>query len=264
VKRLVLSALAGLGLLRPAFRAWERLASLRAGRRPPGPADDGLPVPPPRLVVRVAGTADVAWFLEGGRLAADSIRASLARHRASIEGLRSLLDFGCGCGRVLRNWSGLDGTVVAGSDMNADAAAWCRRNLPFAEIATNGLRPPLAFDDATFELVYALSVFTHLPEALQRPWLLELARVLAPGGFLLLSTHGTAYAGRLDAAERARFERGELVVRWGEAAGTNLCGAYHPPEYLRRLTEGLEQLELVPEGALGNPHQDLALFRKPA
>jgi SAM-dependent methyltransferase len=263
VKRLALSALARVRLLRPAFRAWERLASLRAGRRPPEPADDGLPVPPPGLVVRVAGTADLAWFLEGGRLAAGSIRESLGRHGASLDGLSALLDFGCGCGRVLRNWATLDGALVAGSDMNADAADWCRRNLPFAEVATNGLRPPLAFDDERFGLVYALSVFTHLPEELQRPWALELVRVLAPGGLLLLSTHGTAYADRLDAAERARFESGELVVRWPEAAGTNLCAAYHPPQYLPRLAHGLQQLEFVPEGARGNPHQDLSLFRKP-
>jgi SAM-dependent methyltransferase len=221
-------------------------------------------VPPPRLVVRVAGTADLKWFLEGGRLAAASIRDSLERHGATVDRLPSLLDFGCGCGRVLRNWATLDGTVVAGSDANHEAAEWCRRNLPFAEVATNGLRPPLAFEDERFGLVYALSVFTHLPEALQRPWALELTRVLAPGGFLLLSTHGTAYVDRFDAAERARFERGELVVRWAEAAGTNLCAAYHPPDYLPRLAEGLEQLELVREGARGNPHQDLSLFRKPA
>jgi len=63
VKSLVLSALGRLRLQGSAFRAYESVASLRAlGRRPP-PADDGLPVPPPRLIVRVAGTPDVSWFL---------------------------------------------------------------------------------------------------------------------------------------------------------------------------------------------------------
>jgi SAM-dependent methyltransferase len=264
VKRLLLRLLGQLGLLRTAFSAYEWLASLRASSRSSGRADDGLPVPPPRLIMRVAGTTDLDWFLQGGRLAADGIRSAVTRHRTQVEELRALLDFGCGCGRVLRTWASLDGTLVAGSDTNRDAVDWCRHNLPFAELATNGLRPPLAFADDRFDLVYALSVFTHLPEELQRPWLLELVRVLAPGGLVLLSTHGETYASRLDPEERARFESGHLVVRWEQAAGTNLCAAYHPSTYVReRLAAELELLEHLPEGAQGNPHQDLYVFRAP-
>ena len=63
--------------------------------------------------------------------------------------------------------------------------------------------------------------------------------------------------------QRERFERGELVVRWAEIAGTNLCSAYHPERYLREtFADGFELVELVPEGALGNPTQDLVLLRK--
>ncbi len=246
-------------LLGPAYRLYERLQSLRRGGG--GTAGDGLPVPPARLRVRVAGTADLDWFLESGRLAEESIRAALARHSAAIEDVGPFLDFGCGCGRVTRRWAGLDG--VHGSDMNSDAVAWCRRNLAFARFEPNGLGPPLAFADDSFGLVYALSVFTHLPEELQLEWQSELRRVLRPGGLLLLTTHGRAYADRLTAEERERFEAGEVVVRWEDVAGTNLCSAFHPESYLRgRLAEGFTFLELDPEGARGNPRQDLSLLRK--
>jgi SAM-dependent methyltransferase len=261
VKRWSLNVLGRLGLLRPAFRGYERARALFARASPP--ADDGLPVPPARLIVRVAGTPDAAWFLESGRLGAEAIRAALARAGRPVEGLGAMLDFGCGCGRVTRRWAGLDGTAVHGSDQSAEAVEWCRRNLPFARFATNRLEPPLAYDGESFDLLYALSVFTHLPEELQLAWAHELGRVVKPGGFLLLTVHGERYRARLTEAERARYDAGQLVVRWEEGAGSNLCSAFHPSSYVKdRLASPFELVEFVPEGATGNPHQDLYLLRR--
>ena len=263
MKQLLLRALERLRLLLPAYRAYERVSSFRRAGRPAEAADDGLPLPPPELIVRVAGTPDVDWFLRGGRLAAGSIRAALWRQGRRIEELDAMLDFGCGCGRVTRNWIALHGTDVCGSDTNERAIEWCRRNLPFATFEPNGLAPPLVFETGRFELVYALSVFTHLPEELELLWMRELERVLRPGGYLLLSTHGESYVRRLSAEERARFADGEVVVRWEQVAGTNLCTTFHPPAYVReRLAAGFEAVDFVPEGAKGNPHQDLFVFRR--
>jgi SAM-dependent methyltransferase len=262
VRNRLLRALGRLGLLRLAYRAYETAGALRARGRPAA-ADDGLPVPPPAQIVPVAGTADPEWFLESGRLAAAGIRGALERAGTPLDELGSILDFGCGCGRVTRRWADLNGTAVHGSDANERAVAWCRRNLPFARFETNGLAPPLAFGDESFDLVYALSVLTHLPEELQLRWAGELRRVLRPGGLLLLSTHGESYRERLHAAERTRFDAGRLVVRWAEGAGTNLCSAFHPRAYVEgTLAAGLDLLEFSPEGAAGNPHQDLYLLRK--
>lgn len=263
MKATALELLRRLGLLRPAYRAYETLGVLRAAGRTAPAAEDGLPVPPPRLIVRVAGTADVGWFLDSGRLAAESVRDALARHGCRLEELGALLDFGCGCGRVTRRWAGLDRTAVNGADANERAIAWCRANLPFARFVSNGLAPPLDHADESFDLVYALSVFTHLPDDLQHAWARELARLLRPGGFLLLTTHGERYRERLTPAERAAFDAGRVVVRWPEGAGTNLCSVFHPRAYVEeRLAAGLDVVEFVPEGAKGNPHQDLYLLRK--
>ena len=254
MKRRVLRLLQRIGLIGPAFRTYERLVALGPQRVSP---TDGMPLPPRRLMVRVAGTADADWFLRSGRAGYDAIAAHVA-----LAGIESVLDFGCGCGRVTRYFRGHAGEV-AGSDVNREAVAWCRTNLPFGTFEINGLAPPLVFADASFDLVYALSVFTHLTADLQLAWRDELRRVLRPGGCLLISTHGRSYVPRLEHAERERFEAGELVVRWGEVAGSNLCSAYHPERYLRHtFADGFAFLELEPEGARGNPTQDLVLLQK--
>jgi SAM-dependent methyltransferase len=243
-------------LLGPVFRAWEAAQAVRGGPRP-SPGVAGPPLPPRRLMVRVAGTADADWFVRSGRAAYDAIAAHVP-----LAELDSVLDFGCGCGRVTRWWHEFPGTV-AGTDLDRRAIAWCRSNLAFARFEVNALAPPLAFADESVDLVYALSVFTHLTAELQLAWRDELRRVLRPGGLLLVTTHGRSYLPRLDADELDRFERGELVVRWRDLPGTNLCSAYHPEPYLRgAFATGFAFLELEPEGARGNPTQDLVLLRK--
>src|SRR5207248_1863209 len=139
MKSLLLRSLARLGLLRPAYRGYERLRGLGPGG---GLGPDDLPLPPARLRVRVAGNADPAWFLEGGRRAEETLRGSLARVGLGLEDMSATLDFGCGCGRVTRWLAGLPGEV-RGSDFDGDAVAWCRKNLPFASFVHNGLEPPL-------------------------------------------------------------------------------------------------------------------------
>ena len=211
-------------------------------------------------MVRVAGTADADWFLRSGRAGYDAIAAHVPL--AEIE---SVLDFGCGCGRVTRYWSDFAG-AVAGSDVNREGGRrGAARTSPFAPLrARTRSRRRSSSTDESFDLVYALSVFTHLTAELQLAWRDELRRVLRPGGLLLLTTHGRSYLPRLDDDERARFERGELVVRWGDVAGTNLCSAYHPervpPRHVRATASRFSSSK--PEGARGNPTQDLVLLQK--
>ena len=92
----------------------------------------------------------------------------------------------------------------------------------------------------------------------------ELRRVLAPGGHLLFRVHGAAYLTGLSETERSAFGQGRLVIR-DDSPGSNACGAYHSERYVREvLARGFEVLEMTPEGAKGNPRQDLVLLRKRA
>jgi SAM-dependent methyltransferase len=225
---------------------------------------EGLPIPPPWLLFLVAGTADVDWFLRTGKLGFESLIETLSRNRVEPRDLSAVLDFGCGCGRVTRYWKDWKGTRIHGVDYNPRLVEWCRRNLPFASFAVNQSEPPLQFATGELDLVYALSVFTHLSESAQIAWMEEMRRVIRPGGYLLLTTHGESYLDQLSESERAAFRSGGLVVVEEAAEGTNFCNAFHPVEYVRkRLAEGWEVVDFEPMGARGNPHQDLFLLRHP-
>jgi SAM-dependent methyltransferase len=226
-------------------------------------APDGLPIPPASLITLVAGIPDVSWFIKGGELATRSIVDTLEKNGIAVDDLKAILDFGCGCGRVTRHWRSLSSGRICGSDYNPELVDWCADNLDFAEFRVNDLTPPLSFEDATFDFVYALSVFTHLPEDLQAPWMQELARVLRPGGFLLFTAHGEHYLNELTPDEKERFKRGQLVVHYEEHAGTNQCGAFHPKKHVYdELARGFTVADFVAEGAKGNPYQDVYLLTK--
>jgi SAM-dependent methyltransferase len=232
------------------------------GEGPADPPADGLPVPPPVLRFLVAQTDDLEWFLSSGRLGAQTVTDCLARNGLALERCRRVLDWGCGCGRVLPPLGGVPRPEFHGADRNAKAVAWCRQNLGFARFAANALRPPLPYPDRHFDLVYVFSVFTHLTEPEQGRWMDEMRRVLVPGGHLLFSTHGDKAAEGLAPAERAEYQKGNGLVLGGHVLGTNFCAAYHPEGYVRRvLARGFEVVDFTPEGAKGNPPQDLYLVR---
>lgn len=255
-----------LGLLPPAFFVWRTLrtwtpATIRRNRA--ARKRNQLPIPPDSLIFSATATRDVEWFLKSGEEFASALRSALSEAGRPIESFSRVLDFGCGSGRVVRQWARVEGPDVFGCDYNPRSVAWDRENLTFARFSQNSLEPPLPYESGYFDHCYSVSVFTHLPETLQRPWIEELHRVVAPGGILVLTLSGRGDFGRLTGPEQSRFENGELIVLDGALAGTNLCGVYHPVEYVRREWFDLFRLlRRYPSGAAGSPNQDLYVFER--
>jgi SAM-dependent methyltransferase len=252
-------------LLRSAGRLREGWLTMQA-RGGPESGPDGLPLPPARLRLLVDGrSGDAERFCWVGEQGAQIVREAVAESGAEIESLEAILDFGCGCGRVARNWAGLANTEVHGCDYNRELVGWCAGNLPFLRTTVNDLEPPLPYVGGSFDLVYAMSVLSHLSEPLQQAWTAEFHRILRPGGLLLVSVLGDACADRLSPEQREQFDRGELVVERKGMAGSNLCTAYHPRAYVReRLLADFANVRVVgeesPERAL---LQDGYVARRP-
>lgn len=272
IKRVIKRALDRLGLLDSAIYLYEgHLKAFKARRyleyvryRLRG-APDGLPVPPVRFIWLVMGSTEISSFLESGKAHAhELIVPLLERNNLSMQGFSAVLDFGCGCGRIMRYWRSLRDVELWGMDYNPHLIDWCRCNLRFACFQVNPLTPPLPCEPHKFDFVYARSVFTHLSEPLQFAWIQELNRVLKPGGIFLFTVSGDSYMTWLTPDELQRYQNGQLVVRASELAGRNECAVYHPPQYVRRHWPryGFEIVDFVPGGQVRYAYQDTFLAKK--
>jgi SAM-dependent methyltransferase len=225
-----------------------------------------IPLPPEALRHRVHGAADAESFLEVGRQCAQDIVAGLARIDRRLDTFESVLDFGCGCGRVLR-WllPELASACVFGTDIDRQAAAWCAANMPGASFSLNAGLPPTGYASRSFDLIYAISVFSHLDEDFQFYWLNELRRITRPDGIVLLSLHGTYYLNSLAPEMVAEIEsKGmKFVVSggWQHIFPDWYQIAFHTREYvLEHYGRYFDVLDYIPGGM--NGIQDLVVLRR--
>lgn len=97
------------------------------------------------------------------------------------------LDFGGATGRVSRHATRDSRREVWLCDINVNWIAWVDKffNRPIHAFQ-NRIQPSLPIEDNYFDLISAYSVFTHLDQD-EMTWLLELRRILRPGGHLYLT-----------------------------------------------------------------------------
>ncbi len=248
-----------------------------------GPAASAPPVPPRRLRART-GVPGAREFVDGGRQAAMELAQALVAAERSPVSVASVLDFGCGAGRVLPQFAALaPESEGAGCDVDASAIVWAQEHLPAFGWSVSSFAPPLPYPSGRFEVVYSVSVFSHLGAGMTTSWLAELGRVLADDGVALLSVHG-AHAFEQFRCGRARtawcrpeaFERGPLGEReqvfvpyvrsmWNESElpgiGREYGLAFHGAAHVRE-TWGRElEIVAVLERALTG-WQDIVVGRK--
>jgi SAM-dependent methyltransferase len=167
--------------------------------------EDGIPVPPHWLVQMVTGRTATTGFVASGHQVGRLFAELIERHLPAA-GEPAVIDFGCGCGRVARVMPRYLNCELHGCDITAEAIEWCRRNLA-GEFFLSADEPPLGVPDARFDVLYAVSVLTHLDQWRQDAWLAEWQRIVRPGGLLLVTYRGDGFLARAESSGRERIER---------------------------------------------------------
>jgi SAM-dependent methyltransferase len=143
--------------------------------------------PPPDVTAMARGSHAAGGSFYYGDLIVDALKHA----GVDVSTRTRALDFGCSSGRVLRVLAATYPDVEwFGVDPDAPAVAWAAANLNGASYSACGTEPPLAFPDEHFDLVFAISVWSHYSEPAALRWLDDMQRVIAPGGHLLLTAAG--------------------------------------------------------------------------
>jgi SAM-dependent methyltransferase len=214
-----------------------------------------LPVPDPDLVHLTQGLHDPAFYRASILPAALNTAAYLEAAGCDLRRLRDVLDFGCGSGRLLAGWYALGGERrLAGCDINGELIDWARRKLPpTLDLCVTAPQPPLPYPDRSFDVVFSVSVFTHLSLPSQRRWVEELRRIVRPGGAALLTLHGASYVPHIfpgDPLVPGRLKREGHVVTPVGAEGSNQFASLHTRGFVCELFRDFELAGYFPNGRL--------------
>ena len=207
------------------------------------------------------GKMDYTSYFEKGKESAVDILDLLKAHH-SLENV-NLLEWGCGPVRILRHVPEIlsgERSKVFGSDYNPKTIDWDKKSFDNISFSKNDLLPPLEYDNDFFNIIFCISVFTHLDEGTELKWFDEIIRVLKPGGIFLLSIHGESSKDRLSEDEKKIFDEKGCVIRSNVTEGKRSFTSYNSESFMReRMLKDVEILEFIPGK---KNEQDIWIVRK--
>lgn len=214
----------------------------------------------------------LAFYISGGRADAELMITSAQLVGHDPAAAKAWLDFGCGYGRVVRFLTEqVSPSAVWVTDVLPGAAEFCARELGVTAVSA-------PFDGGhrnEFEVIYAISVFSHLPLRAGADLLQQMRGALVPGGAVVFTTHGPSVSGSpghygSEFADRAAditatLERdGACYLPYRHSKDGSYGVTWHTEPYLRSAVEdatggALKVVSVTPRGLGG--HQDVYVLK---
>ena len=223
---------------------------------------DGMPLPPVELSARI-GSPTLAGFEEIGRGVKQTITRSLPAH---FDFTRTrCLDFGCGIGRVIRHFAEeARSAEFWGCDVDGTSIRWAVENMtPPFRFYQMAQQPSLPFEDSSFDLIYAVGVFSQVFEGWHQ-WAVELRRVLKPGGYFFMSYAGQTPFEEMLSLPYDSFDANRGLYVKNPFNSWNRGGpmVFMSPGWVERHWGSIFDIEFVAPDALLE-YQSICLMRKP-
>lgn len=104
------------------------------------------------------------------------------------------VDFGSGWGRYTRFMlKYIHPDNLYGLEVNAQMVEHCRKSFGMANFLRVDSFPPCDLRDNLIDMVFGYSVFSHLSPDCADAWINEFARIVRPGGLVLMTTQGRSF-----------------------------------------------------------------------
>lgn len=228
------------------------------------------PLPESARRQRIGDHSGEAFQIVGSTVYMQMEQALLRCFGKSYDDFPEILDWGCGCGRLIRHFAARSKSRITGIEIDPDNLQWCAEHYLSANFREGRLEPPLDIPDDSFDLIFGISVFTHLTEELQHQWLAELRRITKPGGVVLMTVTGDiAWFRQRYSLEQCQswktagfIDVGSDTILDAQIGRTEYYRlVYHDTAYvLRQWKKHFHVVDLIPGGC--SNHQDLVVMQK--
>ena len=216
---------------------------------------DHIPMPSVDLVYLTQGIRDSTAYQNSIIPGIYNMKRYLINSGIEINRVQSVLDLGCGTGRLIVGWY-LDNPKrkLFGCDINGELLAWAMDSLP-KQIKWNqsSLNPPLPYPSNCFDLIYLVSVFTHLSLPSQYSWIEELKRIVRPHGYIMISLQGEIYVNLFQPKRAQEFSKTGYIETVTVDEGSNSFGTYHCHKFVEDLFADFEIVGYYPRGRINYP-----------
>lgn len=220
-------------------------------------------------IKRTTGSDDFNNYILQGYTIYKNIIDIITKYKLNLNNLK-ILDFGCGSGRVLSHFSN-NNVNIEGADIDDNNLKLCKREFMFAKFHLFPLYPPTNLEAEDFDIIYGISVFTHLNEDTQFKWLKELNRLTKKGGYVLLSIHSdiALSRGKVDFSILERYIYNGFIYYSQDSSGikkyihkNKYYGlTYHSHKYIYlNWIKFFEIIDIIPGGICN--FQDMVIMRK--
>lgn len=191
---------------------------------------------PPNYYLYETYKLDYQNYKEDGEVTAKEIIEWTGKYNSAPS---TILEWGCGVGRIIRHIPYLvkKDSLIVGVDINTAMIQWNAANIPGVHFQQIDYCPPTLFDNNQFDVVFALSVFTHIEVECQPGWLVEMHRIMCDKGVFLFTTHGKKYETKLNAREKETLHhRGALTIDY-QQKGHRMMTTYNTHQHFKIAVE---------------------------
>lgn len=192
-----------------------------------------IKIPPYSLMIDAYGHCMLKEYHETGLIHANFINDIILQHKPA-ENI-TVCEWGCGAARILQHLKSINSNIIEliGTDYNPKTILWCKNNINNITFVKNDLKPPFLLKDKSIDVLYCISVFTHLSEVQNHLWINEIKRVLKENGLFIGSFHGEKTFHKLTQNELKQIQKSGIVERGNVKEGSGFYVAYHSDNFIK-------------------------------